>query len=60
MKDAVSAVLTGDLLLSMLILGRGKKRNNKFNQYLMNFVPFKLQTKGKRKNEIINLNKMKV
>lgn len=35
-----------------------KKRNNKSSPYLMNFVPFKLQTKRKEKKEVINLNKM--
>lgn len=55
---AASAVLSGDLLLPVLILERGKKRNNKSSRYLMNFVPFELQTKRKEKKEVINLNKM--
>lgn len=57
--DAANAVLRGDLLLPVLILWREKKRNNKSSPYLMNFVPFKLQTKRKEKKEVINLNKMK-
>lgn len=56
--DAANAVLRGDLLLPGLILWREKKRNNKSSPYLMNFVPFKLQTKRKEKKEVINLNKM--
>lgn len=56
--DAANAVLRGDLLFPVLILGREKKRNNKSSLYLMNFVPFKLGTKRKEKKEVINLNKM--
>lgn len=56
--DAASAVLRGDLLLPVLILGREKKRNDKSSQYSMNFVPFELQTKRKEKKEVINLKKM--
>lgn len=56
--DAASAVLRGDSLLPGLTLRREKKRNNKSSPCLMNFVPFKLQTKRKEKKEVINLNKM--
>lgn len=56
--EAASAVLRGDSLLPGLTLRRERKRNNKSSPCLMNFVPFKLQTKRKEKKEVINLNKM--
>lgn len=56
--EAARAVLRGDSLLPGLTLRRERKRNNKSSPCLMNFVPFKLQTKRKEKKEVINLNKM--
>jgi hypothetical protein len=57
--ETANAVLRGDLLFPGLILGREKKeRNNKSSRYLMNFVPFKLETKRNEKKEVINLGKM--
>lgn len=56
--EVARAVLRGDSLLPGLTLRRERKRNNKSSPCLMNFVPFKLQTKRKEKKEVINLNKM--
>lgn len=56
--EAARAVLRGDSLLPGLTLRRERKRNNKSSPCLMNFVPFKLQTKRNEKKEVINLNKM--